>query len=387
MLRRDRKERRRRGNHFLRKNFFPLLSKGGGFAIIRGQFSEYGNMEDFLMNQIRKRLTALTLVLSLCLSLLTGCGGGKGQDAASSAGASSSGSAQAAVQTEDTDTEAETSASSSSADSSAEDSAKEVSSNAAADYPYDYTVKMDVTGVDFDALAALDNESIPYGFNNDNRDDLNRPDGIYYYDNIYGEYNGVTHIDTEEKTIYLTMDEGYENGCTPTILDTLKEKGVTAVFFITKQFYDEHPELIQRMIDEGHIVGNHTCAHPSGGMPQLGAEAEYEDIKWLNDAVYDTFGYQMRLFRYPEGVSSKQSIALLNQMGYKSVFWSFAYRDFVTDDQMDEGEALSQCLDQIHPGAIYLLHAVSTTNTAILGDFIDGAREQGYEFGVFPVED
>lgn len=253
------------------------------------------------------------------------------------------------------------------------------------DYPYDYTQKMDVTKVDFDALAQYDNKDVPYGYSLTDRDAQNRPSGVGYYDSLYGKIGGITHIDTDEKTVYLTMDEGYENGCTPKILDTLKEKNVKAVFFITKQFYDEHPELIERMIKEGHIVGNHTCAHPAGGMPQLGAQAEYEDIKWLNDAVYDKFGYQMRLFRYPEGMSSVQSVNLLHMMGYKSVFWSFAYRDFDLNNQMDKTEALNQCLDQIHPGAVYLLHAVSTTNTAILGDFIDGAREKGFEFGTFPV--
>ena len=250
----------------------------------------------------------------------------------------------------------------------------------------DYSERMDVTNVDFDALSELSNDSVDYGFNNSDRDSLNRPNGIYWYDNMYQEYSGLTHIDTEEKLIYLTMDEGYENGYTPQILDTLKEKGVKVVFFITKQFYDENPDLIQRMIDEGHTIGNHTCAHPSGGMPQLGAQEEYEDIKLLNDLVYDTFGYQMRLFRFPEGVASPQSVALLEQMGYTSVFWSFAYHDYDTDDQMDPDEALDRCVSYLHPGAIYLLHAVSSTNTQILSDFIDEARDRGYEFAkVAPV--
>lgn len=331
-----------------------------------------------------KRLLALVLALSMVCGLLTGCGKRKvktPENTAPEASVSEDQSEGTADESEGEVSDEDVSAVSS-APAEEEQAAEPVSTSA-----YDYTQKMDVTGVDFSVLSGLDNEAIPYGFNNANRDDLNRPDGIYYYDNIYGEYGGYTHIDTDEKIIYLTMDEGYETGCTPDILATLKEKGVSGVFFVTKQFYDEHPEYIQQMIDEGHIVGNHTCAHPAGGMPQLGAQAEYEDIKNLNDMVYDTFGYQMRLFRYPEGVASKQSIALLNQMGYKSVFWSFAYRDWVLDDQMDPDEALEQCLTSLHPGAIYLLHAESTTNTAILGDFIDGARAQGYEFGVFPVED
>lgn len=354
------------------------------------------------MKKMNQKLTALLLALAMCLSLLAGCGKTNEPAATPDASASVSGEVDTSTEPEDTSSEVSDPADASNqgdasdtADASAQSSAPaavqeetedEPASSVAADYPYDYTVKMDVTNVDFSALSGLDNEAIPYGFSTKNRDSLNRPDGIYYYDNLYGSHNGLTHIDTEEKLVYLTMDEGYENGCTPQILDTLKEKNVKAVFFITKQFYDEQPELIQRMLDEGHIIGNHTCAHPAGGMPQLGAKAEYEDIKWLNDAVYDTYGYQMRLFRYPEGVASKQSIALLDMMGYKSVFWSFAYRDYDTANQMDTSEALSQTLDQVHPGAIYLLHAVSTTNTAILGDWIDGCRAKGYEFGVFPVE-
>jgi delta-lactam-biosynthetic de-N-acetylase len=340
------------------------------------------------------KLLALLLALSLCLGLLAGCKKTEAAPESSAPAAVSSAPAESAEP--EASAEPEESAEGSLAQETVAEASVPAEENEAegggdiapaADYPYDYTVKMDVTGVDFDELSKLDNESVPYGFATADRDDLNRPNGIYYYDSIYKDIgNGVTHIDTDEKIVYLTMDEGYEAGHTPKILDTLKEKGVKAVFFITKQFFDEHPELIQRMIDEGHIIGNHTCAHKAGGMPQMGAEAQYEDYKWLNDAVYDKFGYQMRLFRYPEGVSSKQSMALLNMMGYKAVFWSFAYRDFVLDDQMDPSEALFQCVDQCHPGAVYLLHAVSSTNTEILGDFIDSVREEGYDFGVFPVE-
>lgn len=341
--------------------------------------------------KLNKKLLALLLVLSLCLSLLAGCGAKKKSVEAASSAAPAVSSAPAQSEAAQSESAAEEEASlaqetvaeaSVSVPETEPETGRDVESTLA---PYDTSEKLDVTGVDFDALSQLDNSSMDYGFAKDDRDSLNRPNGIYYYDRFYQEHGGVTHIDTEEKVVYLTMDEGYEAGNTPTILDTLKEKNVKAVFFITKQFFDEHPELIERMIAEGHIIGNHSCAHKAGGMPQLGAQAQYEDYKWLNDAVYEKFGYQMRLFRFPEGVSSPQSCELLKQMGYKSVFWSFAYRDFVTEDQMDPGEALFQCVDQVHPGAIYLLHAVSSTNTQILGEFIDTLREEGYEFGVFPV--
>lgn len=347
------------------------------------------------------KLVALLLVMSLCLSLLTGCGAKKKTAAAaSSAAASSAAASSAAASSAAAQSQAAQSAPAQSEEqpSAAQPAVAEASVSASVEAepetgrdaesslaPYDTSEKLDVTGVDFDALAQLDNTSMDYGYAKDDRDELNRPNGIYYYDKFYKEHGGVTHIDTEEKLVYLTMDEGYEAGHTPDILDTLKAKNVKAVFFITKQFFDEHPELIQRMIDEGHIVGNHSCAHLAGGMPQMGAQGQYEDYKWLNDAVYEKFGYQMRLFRFPEGVSSPQSCELLKQMGYKSVFWSFAYRDYDTENQMDPTEALFQCVDQAHPGAVYLLHAVSSTNTQILGDFIDTMREEGYEFGVFPV--
>lgn len=306
------------------------------------------------------RLLALLLALVMALSLAACDGSGE---------TSVSGDPSSAVPPEITP----------SADPADESAAPDVSDPVEAPAPN--SQRRDVTQVDFDAIASLSNADIPYGFNNSDRDALNRPNGVHYYDRLYGQYKADYFVDTEEKVIYLTMDEGYENGCTPTILETLKEKGVHATFFVTKQFVDEHPELVRQMIDEGHTIGSHSCSHPSGGLPQIGAQGVYEDLKQLDDMVYEQFHYQMDLFRYPEGVASEQSLALIGQMGYTSVFWSFAYRDYVTYDQMDPDTALNQCLDYIHPGAIYLLHAVSTTNTEILGDFIDGARARGYEFG------
>lgn len=348
------------------------------------------------MNTI-KRVTALLLALSMVMALLTGCGKKEeevviGGGASSAAEALSDQSAEASTPAEDA-SEADASAADESAapeestpDASAPDESAQEEAHAAGNYPYDYTIRTDMSGINFDALRKMNNTSVVYDWSVP--DLVNYPKNAWpnYYEWGYSDYSGITKFDTEEKVVYLTMDEGYENGCTPTILDTLKEKGVHAVFFITKQFYDSDPELIQRMIDEGHIVGNHTCKHPGDGMPSLGLDAEYEDIKWLNDAVYDTFGYQMKLFRFPTGVGSQQSIALLEAMGYTSVFWSFAHADYSLENQPDPAATLTKCVDALQPGAIYLLHAVSTTNTAILGDFIDQARAAGYEFGEFPVE-
>lgn len=244
-------------------------------------------------------------------------------------------------------------------------------------------------GIDFSTGAAftspveaLSNEAIPYGYPEDDRDQYNRPNGVFYYETKYGYYGDS--IGPNTNTIYLTMDEGYEAGFTPTILDTLKEKNVKATFFITKQFFDSDPELIQRMIDEGHVIGNHTCAHPSGGIQQLGIQGTQDDIMKLHNLVLDKFGYEMTLFRYPEGTFSEQSLQVVHDLGYRPIWWSFAHVDWKLDDQPDPTESLQKCLDSLHPGAIYLLHAESATNTEILGDFIDGARAKGYDFAAIP---
>lgn len=233
-------------------------------------------------------------------------------------------------------------------------------------------------------LAALSNESIPYGFGSADRDGQNRPGGVLYYEKLYGQY-GVDFIGPNtSNTVYLTMDEGYEAGYTPQILDTLKEKNVKAVFFVTKQFVTEHPELVQRMIAEGHQIGNHTCAHPSAGMPSLGLQGEYDDIMWLHNYVKENFNYDMTLFRYPSGIFSEQSVGLVNSLGYHAVFWSYAHKDWILTEQPDEATALQNCLNSLHPGEIFLLHAVSATNTHNMAAFIDGVRAAGYEFGVYP---
>ena len=213
----------------------------------------------------------------------------------------------------------------------------------------------------------------------DDRDALNVPNGCYYLSKLYGKYNAKFLEDTSKNVIYLTMDEGYEAGFTPQILETLREKNVQATFFVTKEFFDSNPEYIQQMIDDGHTVGNHTCNHKN--MPTLSLEEQTNEIMVLHNLIKDTFGYEMKLFRFPQGSTSEQSLGLVESLGYQSVFWSFHYMDYETDAQKDPAETLQLCMDSIHPGAIYLLHAKSATNTQILGQWIDAVRAAGYEFG------
>ncbi len=235
--------------------------------------------------------------------------------------------------------------------------------------------------IDLGALAGLSGESIPWGTGTDT-DEFNRPNGAVAYQELYGHYS-ADFIRENSSKIYLTMDEGYENGYTPAILDTLKEKGVHAVFFVTMDYVKRQPDLVRRMIAEGHVVGAHSVTHPADGMPSLSLEAQLGELRDLHEYVRQEFGYEMYLFRYPAGIFSEQSLALVQAAGYRSVFWSFAYRDWVTDDQPSAEEAMEKIMGRLHPGAIYLLHAVSATNTQVLGDFIDQARAQGYEFAEY----
>ena len=212
-------------------------------------------------------------------------------------------------------------------------------------------------------------------------DELNRPAGCLQFQEKYGEH-AVRFImnESDEKVIYLTFDEGYENGYTSKILDVLKEKNVKAVFFVTMDYVVKEPELVQRMIDEGHIVGNHSVTHPSAGVSSLSLEGQENEIMELHNYVKDKFGYEMYLFRCPAGIFSEQFLGVMDKCGYTGVFWSFAFHDWDPENQMAHEEALKKTTDALHPGAIYLLHAVSSTNTAILGNFIDNAIEQGYTF-------
>lgn len=185
-------------------------------------------------------------------------------------------------------------------------------------------------------------------------------------------------IGEDTNKICLTFDEGYENGYTPQILDTLKEKGVKAIFFVTYDFAKANPDLVQRMIDEGHVVGNHTYRHYT--MDEVDLSVAEEEIQVLHDYILKTFDYEMKYFRFPKGEFSQQTLYLAKMMGYKSVFWSFAYADWDAENPPDEQESLELITNSTHNGAIFLLHAVSPTNANILGDVIDNIRAQGYTF-------
>lgn len=233
------------------------------------------------------------------------------------------------------------------------------------------------SGQPFDNLSSLSGTNINWG-QGTKFDTLNRPVYAVTNEQRYGEYGADFIKPDTTKTLYLTFDEGYENGYTAKILDVLKEKKAPAVFFVTKPYAVSQPALVKRMIAEGHIVGNHSVTHPSAGLPSQTLEEQKNEVMGCHDYVKENFNYTMSLFRFPEGKFSVQSLALVHNCGYRSVFWSFAYLDYDVKNQMDEKQALELITSRLHPGAIYLLHAVSKTNTDILGAFIDNARAQGY---------
>lgn len=226
------------------------------------------------------------------------------------------------------------------------------------------------------ALLTDSTEKVCYGQGYET-DSENRPVGAMQAQEKYGAYGGEFIGDKNDKTIYLTFDEGYENGCTGRILDILKEKNVTATFYVTLDYAKSSPDLVSRMINEGHEVGNHTCTHPS--LPDISDDMVFEEIHGLESYISDNFGgYKTVTMRPPRGEFSVRTLRLVKNMGYDTVLWSFAYNDWNVDDQPDREKAYERITSATHNGAIYLLHAVSETNTAILADVIDYWQDNGY---------
>ncbi len=195
---------------------------------------------------------------------------------------------------------------------------------------------------------------------------------------ILEENNGICLGNKDKKVLYLTFDEGYEAGYTSKILEVLKENDVKAAFFITAHYLNTQEELVKQMIDEGHIVGNHTVNHKS--MPELSEEEIKKEVMDLHTSIYEKFGYEMRYIRPPKGEFSEKSIKYTNTLGYKTVMWSFAYEDWNENKQPNEEKAKEKIINNFHNGEIILLHGNSKTNTNILDSIIKEAKGMGYEF-------
>lgn len=235
-------------------------------------------------------------------------------------------------------------------------------------------------------LEAMDKTYSESGFGAGRRQNHARPSFPVSEQKKYGQYDSI-FIGEDTNTVYLTFDCGYEyyatdeNGkkypVTGKILDVLKEKNVKAVFFITEDYVRLAPELVQRMVDEGHVLGNHTVNHPV--MPAQSIDRMEKEIMDLHNIVLEKYGYKMTLFRPPTGAYSVQSMAVAQNLGYKTVLWSFQHYDYDTEKQPSDKTAYDTITKNSHNGAVFLLHAISEANANVLGDVIDTLRnEQNY---------
>lgn len=194
------------------------------------------------------------------------------------------------------------------------------------------------------------------------------------------KYNAYYAENTEEKVIYLTFDCGYENGNTTAILDALKKHQVPATFFVVGTYISSSPDLIKRIAEEGHIVGNHTYHHPD--MSKISTKESFQkELADVESLYKEITGKEMlKYYRPPQGKYSTDNLKMAQEMGYTTFFWSLAYVDWYQDKQPSKEEAFKKLLGRIHPGAVVLLHSTSSTNAQILDELLTKWEEMGYTF-------
>ena len=186
--------------------------------------------------------------------------------------------------------------------------------------------------------------------------------------------------DTQEQVLYLTFDAGFENGCTGKILDVLKKHNVPAVFFLVGNYIEKNPDLVRRMVSEGHIVGNHTMRHPD--MSKITDKAAFQkELQELESLYQSVVGSEMpKYYRPPQGTYSEENLRMAQELGYKTVFWSLAYVDWNNDSQPTAQQAFAKLLPRTHNGAVVLLHSTSQTNAEILDELLTRWENMGYRF-------
>ncbi len=233
--------------------------------------------------------------------------------------------------------------------------------------------------LDFEEFKDLDTTLNSWGIGK-LRDEKNQPVNCVDANEKYQQFDAV-YVEEATNEVYFTFDSGYEIGNTAVILDVLKKQEVSALFFLTAPYVLKNQELVQRMIDEGHVIGNHSYHHPS--FPSLNDEELVAEIMDFDDLMLAMFQYKMIYARPPRGEFSEKSLAITEALGYTTLFWSFGYYDFDIKNQPESAASLEKCLNGAHPGAIYLFHTVSDTNVQIMDDLINGLRELNYKIGDF----
>ena len=194
------------------------------------------------------------------------------------------------------------------------------------------------------------------------------------------QYDAAYLGNTQEKVLYLTFDAGYENGCTGQILDVLKKHQVPAAFFLVGNYLQTNPDLVKRMVQEGHTVGNHTMRHPD--MSKISSKEAFAKELTELEALYQSItGEPMKkYYRPPQGIYSQDNLKMAKELGYKTVFWSLAYVDWRNDDQPTAEYAFSKLLPRTHNGAVILLHSTSETNAKIMDELLTKWKDMGYTF-------
>lgn len=230
--------------------------------------------------------------------------------------------------------------------------------------------------IETSASSNLSNKKIGWGIKREK--DHKRPDVGKENKELMEKYNGIYIGNENKKYIYLTFDEGYEAGYTEKILDVLKENDVKATFFITAHYLNTAEELVKRMVNEGHIVGNHTVNHKT--LPEISDKEIEEEVMGLHQAIYEKTGYEMKYIRPPKGEYSERSLDATNKLGYTTVMWTFGYMDYDENKQKGTEYAKKIILDNLHNGEIMLLHGNSKDNANILDEIIKSAKAEGYEF-------
>jgi peptidoglycan-N-acetylmuramic acid deacetylase len=227
------------------------------------------------------------------------------------------------------------------------------------------------------SAEAVSNKAIHWGFKRSENHEP--PSAGKELDQLLAKYDAFYLGNPNKKEIYLTFDNGYENGYTAKILDVLKEKKVPATFFVTGHYLNTAPDLVKRMVKEGHIVGNHSWHHPD--LTQVSNERLQEELESVRKKTEELTGQKgMMYLRPPRGIFSERTLAIARELGYYHVFWSLAFVDWRTDNQKGWKYAYDNMIKQIHPGAIILLHTVSKDNADALAKVIDDLRKQGYTF-------
>ncbi|HHU20009.1 MAG TPA: delta-lactam-biosynthetic de-N-acetylase [Bacilli bacterium] len=207
----------------------------------------------------------------------------------------------------------------------------------------------------------------------------NQPPEVGKYGEILEQHGGYYLDDSGEKSVYLTFDNGYEAGYTEGILDVLTEEGVPATFFLTGHYVRSAPEIVQRIVADGHIIGNHSYHHHD--FTELTKEKYRQELTDLDRAVESITGVErLQYLRPPRGVFNEQTIEWANEFGYLHMFWSVAFVDWHSDQKKGWESAYQQVIDQMHPGAIILLHTVNEDNALALSHLIKELKAQGYTF-------